>query len=49
MRESPTVFFRLYAEAENRDGPELSATFLAILDRVDAAIAATGIDPVPDP
>ena len=49
MRESPTAFYRLYAEAEDRNGPELSETFVAILDRIDAAIAETGIDPVPDP
>lgn len=49
MRESPTAFYRLYAEAEGRSGPALSASFIAILDRLDAAIAETGIDPVPDP
>ena len=49
MRESPTVFYRLYAEAENRNGPELSDTFIGMLDRIDAALAATGIDPVPEP
>jgi hypothetical protein len=49
MRESPTAFYRLYAEAEERNGPELSESFIAILDRIDAAVAETGIDPVPDP
>ena len=42
MRESPTAFYRLYAEAENRNGPELSESFMAILDRVDAAVEASG-------
>lgn len=39
MTEPPTVFYRLYADAENRNGPELSETFLAILSDAEAALA----------
>ncbi|MEE2565409.1 DUF5700 domain-containing putative Zn-dependent protease [Hyphobacterium marinum] len=38
MTEPPTVFYRLYAEAEDRNGPELSETFLAILTDMEAAL-----------
>ena len=42
MIERPTRFYRLYAEIDGQPGPALSESFIAILDRVDAAMEAAG-------